>query len=110
MHTVEAQKWSRDLGLVESVDRELGDELQKQSNPALLVHLGDLLQYAESELKCRDRELAKNIDIINELYASCRYRIGRFLIKPIEMIAIRLGMLPKPTPDPRNLITQNVGT
>jgi hypothetical protein len=109
MHIVEAQKWNRDLGFVDSVDRQMGNELQKESNPVLLVHLEELLLKAESELKFRDQELLKNIEIITGLYASYRYRVGRFLIKPIETLAIRLRLMPKSTADPDHLYTQNFG-
>jgi hypothetical protein len=109
MHTVEAQTWNRDLGLVDSVDRKMGDELQKESNPVLLVHLEELLLKAESELKFRDQELLKNIKIINGLYASYRYRVGRFFIKPIETVVTRLRLMPKSATSPDHLITQNFG-
>lgn len=109
MNTVKAEKWNRDLGFVESVDRQMGDELQKESNPVLLVHLEELLLKAESELKFRDQELLKNIDIINGLYASYRYRVGRFLIKPIEILATRLRLMPKSITSPDHFYTQNFG-
>jgi len=104
MQTVEAQKWTRDLGLLESVDRQIGDDLQKESHPTLLVLTQDLLLQAESEVRLRDlelikrdNELVKNINIIDGLYDSYRYRVGRFLVKPIEVIAIRLGLITEST-------------
>jgi hypothetical protein len=101
MQTVEARKLTLDLRLVESADLQIGYELQKESKPELLVHLEELLLEVESELnrrnvqlQNRDLELIENINVINHLYSSYRYRVGRFLIKPIESIAIRLGLWP----------------
>jgi hypothetical protein len=110
MHVVEAKKWNRELILVESVDSQVGDELQKESHPVLLNLTQDLLVKAESEVRLRDLELikrdyelVKNINIIDGLYDSYRYRVGRFLVKPIEVIAIRLGLIAESTSRSDNL-------
>jgi hypothetical protein len=110
MHVVEAKRWNRELNLVESVDTQVGYELEKESHPTLLVLTQDLLLQAESEVRLRDlelikrdNELVKNINIIDGLYDSYRYRVGRFLVKPIEVIAIRLGLITESTIHSDNL-------
>ena len=115
MHVVEAEKWNRELILVESVDSQLGDEFQKESYPVLLSLTQDLLTKAESEVRLRDlelikrdAELVKNIHIIDELYDSYRYRVGKFLVKPIEAIAIRLGIITESTSGSGNLKIQDL--
>lgn len=114
MQTVEAQKWNRDLGFIESVDRKIGEELEKEPRPNFKSQLEQLLLEVESELnqrnvqlKKRDEELIKNIDIITILYSSNRYRLGNFVIKPIEKIALKLGLVKGLKTVPENLLTQD---
>jgi hypothetical protein len=115
MQIVKAERWDRELILVESLDRKVGDELQKESHPVLLRLTQDLLVKAElevrlrdSELVKRDYELVKNINIIDGIYTSYRYRVGRFLVRPIEVIANRLGLVKSSTTGSDNLKTQHL--
>jgi hypothetical protein len=115
METVEARKFTIDLAHVESIDLQIGEELQIESKPELFVHLEELLLEVESEVRLRDLELikrdyelAKNINIIDGLYDSYRYRVGRFLVKPIEVIAIRLGLITELTSRSDNLKMQDL--
>ncbi len=107
MHNVEAETLAKDLREMEYVDLQIGAEQKIPSNSARLVHVEDLLLQAEKEIKTRDLELLKNIGIINGLYSSYRYRIGRFLISPIEHIASRLGLMPKLKTVSHNLMPSN---
>lgn len=109
MYVVDADTWTRDLSLIESIDQQMGEEMQMQSNPVLLFHIEELLLQAESELRVRDLELVKNIKIINDLYASYRYRVGRFLVKPIETFTIKFGLMPNLTISPDHIINQDFG-
>jgi hypothetical protein len=107
MHNVEAETLAKDLREMEYVDLQIGAEQKIPSNSARLVHVEDLLLQAEKEIKTRDLELLKNIGIINDLYSSYRYRIGRFLISPMEHIANRLGLMPKSKTVSNNLMPSN---
>ena len=102
MYSVEAETFAKDLREMEYVDLQIGAEQKIPSNSARLVHVEALLLQAEREIKTRDLEiktrdleLLKNISIINDVYSSYRYRIGRFLISPMEHIGNRLGLMPK---------------
>jgi hypothetical protein len=100
MYTVSANSLKNQMMLLELTDSELGEQLQRESNPALLFYTEELLFKLEkdlfirdSQLVNRDAELEKNIEIINLLYKSYRYRIGRFFIRPVEIVALKLGIM-----------------
>ena len=103
MYTVSAASLTKEMALVESVDNQIGYELEPESKPALLTYTTELLLDLEKEmhlrdtqLKNRDSELMRNIQIIDNLYNSRRYRIGKFFIQPIEIISLKLGLIDNP--------------
>ena len=103
MHVVSADSLTQEIVLVQSVDNQIGSELQVKSRPALLAYTEERLFQLEKEISSRDAELIKNIDIINDIYESYRYRIGRFLVRPIEVASLKLGIVK----DPQNFSNAN---
>lgn len=103
MDTVSAASLNKEMALVELVDNQIGYELEPESKPALLTYTTELLLDLErevylrdSQLISRDEELKKNIQMIENLYASRRYRIGRFFIRPVEIVSLKLGIIQEP--------------
>lgn len=92
MHVVSADSLTQQILLVQSVDNQIGSELQDKSKPALLAYTEERLYQLEKEISSRDVELIRNIEIINDVYKSYRYRIGRFLVRPIEVVFLKLGI------------------
>lgn len=103
MYTVSAASLTKEMALVESVDNQIGYELELESKPALLAYSLELLLVLEKEIYLRDsqlirrdEELKKNIRMIEDLYDSQRYRIGRFIIRPLEIVLLKLGIIKEP--------------
>ena len=96
MYTVSAASLNKEMSLVEAVDNQIGYELGPESKPALLLYSEERLFQLEKELSIRDMELIKNVKIINDVYESYRYRTGRFLIKPVELVLLKLRMIKPP--------------
>lgn len=103
MNVVSADSLTQEIMLVQSVDNQIGSELQGKSKPALLAFTEDRLFQLEKEkssrdveLISRDVELIRNIEIINDIYGSYRYRIGKFLVRPIELVLLKLGIIKEP--------------
>ena len=114
MYTVSAASLIKEIAFVESVDNQISYELEPESKPALLTYTAELLLELEkemhlrdSQLISRDEELKKNIRIIEELYASRRYRIGRFFIRPLETASLKLGIIREPQ-GPSNSSPENL--
>lgn len=100
MYMVSAESFVTEIALVESVDNQIGYELEPESKAALLSHMTELLRDLENEILLRDSqlilrdlEIKKNIQIIDNLYLSHRYQIGKFLIRPVEVVARKLGII-----------------
>ena len=115
MNVVSADSLTQEIMLVQSVDNQIGSELQGKSKPALLAFTEDRLFQLEKEISLRDAELLirdaelfKNIEIINSLYESYRYRIGRFFVRPIEAVALKLrkSRAPKKKLNPSSVIEE----
>ena len=96
MDTVSADSLTKEMVLVESVDNQIGYALESEAKPALLSYTEERLFQLEQEVSIRDVELIKNIEIINDLYESYSYRTGRFLIKPVELVLLKLRMIKPP--------------
>ena len=96
MNVVSADSLTQEIMLVQSVDNQIGSELQGKSKPALLAFTEDRLFQLEKEISSRDVELIRNIEIINDIYGSYRYRIGKFLVRPIELVLLKLGIIREP--------------
>lgn len=96
MYLIYANSLTQEIALVQSVDNQIGSKLQGKSKPALLAHTEERLFQLEKEISSRDIELIKNIEIINDIYESYRYRIGRFLVRPIEVVSLKLGIIKVP--------------
>lgn len=93
MYLVSADSLAQEIALVQSVDNQIGSKLQDKSKPALLAYTEERLFQLEKEISIRDGELIRNIGIINDIYKSYRYRIGRFLVRPIEVVSLKLGII-----------------
>ena len=100
MYVVSADFLTEEMDRIESIDDKIGLALKNESIPALKSYAQELLCELENEiskrdlqLKIRDQELRKNIRIIEDLYGSRRYRIGRFLIRPLEIASLKLGII-----------------
>ena len=103
MYSVSADFLTEEVDRIESIDNEIGLALKHQSIPALKSYAQELLYELENEiskrdtqLKIREEDLKKNIRIIEELYDSRRYRIGRFFIRPLEIASLKLGIIREP--------------
>ena len=103
MNVVFADSLTQEIMLVQSVDNQIGSKLQDKSKPALLAHTEELLFQLEKELSIRDGELIRNNQIINGIYKSYRYQIGRFLVRPLEVVSLKLGIIK----DPQNFSNTN---
>ena len=93
-----------ELSLLEIEDNRIGAAMLIQAGPELLLRMEELLlqmekdlNFRDQEILKRDQEILKNIRITEHLYSSYRYRIGRFIIRPFEILAIKTGLAPKPT-------------
>lgn len=103
MYSVSADFLTEEVDRIESIDNVIGLALQHQSIPALKSYAQELIYELENEifkrdtqLKNRDSELKKNIQIIDNLYNSRRYQIGKFIIRPIEIVSLKLGLVDNP--------------
>lgn len=96
MYVIYANSLTQEIALVQSVDNQIGSKLQDKSKPALLAHTEERLFQLEKELSIRDGELIRNIQIINGIYKSYRYQIGRFLVRPLEVVLLKLQIIKEP--------------
>jgi hypothetical protein len=84
-------KFLQSLRDLEEVDTSIGDLNSPISNSLMVRYLNVLLTQREEEIQDRilliqerDRELQRLIDEIHRIYASKRYKLGHFIILPIE--------------------------
>lgn len=78
----------RDL---DDTDSSIGEINQIKSNNVMVRYLNILLSQREDEIQDRilliqdrDKELQRLIDEIHRIYSSKRYKLGHFIILPIE--------------------------
>ncbi len=69
---------------LEKTDNEIGDQNSVVSNKVMIRYLNILIAQREEEIQVRDVRIQDLISTIHRLYSSKRYRIGHFLINPIE--------------------------
>jgi hypothetical protein len=86
-------KFLQSLRELEGVDTSIGNVNSPISNSAMVRYLNVLLTQREEEIQDRilliqerDKELQRLIGEIHRIYSSKRYRVGHFIIFPIESV------------------------
>jgi hypothetical protein len=93
MTVVNSVSLAGQLKELDLVDSKIGDSVTEKSRPFLILHLDEFLSLSEKKILDRDFEIQKHVKWIHEIYESRRYRLGNSLLKPIEAILIRLGLV-----------------
>jgi hypothetical protein len=93
MTVVNSVSLAGQLKELELMDSKIGDSVTEKSRPFLLLHLDEFLSISEQKIQDRDFEIQKHITWIHKIYQSRRYRLGNSIIRPIEIVLIRLGMI-----------------
>ena len=91
-------KFLQSLRDLEEVDTSIGEHNSPMSNSVMVQYLNVLLTQREDEIQDRilliqerdnliqqrDKELQRLVDEIHRIYSSKRYKLGHFIILPIE--------------------------
>jgi hypothetical protein len=90
-------KFLNSLRELEEVDSSIGEANSPTSNRVMVRYLNVLLNLKEEEIQDRisliqdrDKELQRLIDEIHRIYSSKRYKLGHWIIHPIEFVIKRL--------------------
>ena len=82
-----------DLDALVQVDEAIGSQAEFDARPFLISHLEEFLAFNDMQLIQRDFEIQKHARWIHEIYGSKRYRLGNFLIQPIEWLLIKARVI-----------------
>ena len=93
MTVVNSVSLASQLKELELMDSKIGASVTEKSRPFLILHLDEFLSLSEKKILDRDFEIQKHVKWIHEIYESRRYRLGNSLLKPIETMLIKLGIV-----------------